>query len=196
MNVKNQSVNGWSDDKELETMPGVVETSGVCTYRLQLLESKIAFHICSTEPRSALSWGKLSRLRGKSIAEPSMVCFNITSVCDGWRFCREKQRISRISYSLLYKQICAKWRPVFWLPLRNSINSLTGKWKTLCPHTTSAQDPSKKSSVFYRGPNHHTPHLQPTVCPRASTGARRLYTLCRTRRIPHSRLHNLLAANE
>lgn len=55
MNVKNQSAHGWSDNKELETLPGVVETSGVCTYRRQLLESKIAFHIGSTEPRSALS---------------------------------------------------------------------------------------------------------------------------------------------
>lgn len=55
MNVKNQSINGWSDDKELGTMSGVVETPGVCTYRLQLLESKIAFHIRSTEPRSAIS---------------------------------------------------------------------------------------------------------------------------------------------
>lgn len=52
---KNQSVNGWSDGRELETMSGIVETSGVCTYRQQLLESKIAFHIRSTEPRSVIS---------------------------------------------------------------------------------------------------------------------------------------------
>lgn len=52
---KAQSVYGSSDDKELEALSGVVEASGVCTSRPQLLESKIAFHICSTEPRSAIS---------------------------------------------------------------------------------------------------------------------------------------------
>lgn len=52
---KTQSVYGSSDDKELDALSGVVEVSGVCTYRPQLLESKIAFHICSTEPRSAIS---------------------------------------------------------------------------------------------------------------------------------------------
>lgn len=52
---KAKSVHGSSDDKEVEALSGVVEASGVCTYRPQLLQSKIAFHICSTEPRSAIS---------------------------------------------------------------------------------------------------------------------------------------------
>lgn len=53
--------NGWRDDKELETMSGVVETVGACTYRLQLMQWKIAFHICNTEPRSAISWSKIGK---------------------------------------------------------------------------------------------------------------------------------------
>lgn len=46
--------NRWRDEEELGRMAGVVETSGVCTYRLQLLQSKRAFHVRSTKPRATI----------------------------------------------------------------------------------------------------------------------------------------------